>query len=151
MKGVMNIIALGCLALGCFNWASGDDRVQGTNMVALLASPDKFDGKVVSVLGFLVLDHQKHHAAAAFLFLHEEDANNILSNGFQVVPNEQMIRDEEKIDRMYILLTGTVKLVPTEGDSRALVLKDIRSCRVWSDPKHPLGMRENETRPTDNK
>ncbi|HYM74911.1 MAG TPA: hypothetical protein VE377_02945 [Candidatus Dormibacteraeota bacterium] len=142
-KRIINLILLASLALSCQS-AFGQGEGRGVNIIALLANPEKFDGKVVSVLGFLTIDHQKSHAAIGFLFLHEEDAKHLLSNGLQVVPSEQMIRDEEKIDRMYVIVTGTLRAVPGTGDSHALVMKDVKSCRVWSDPKRPVGLGEGK-------
>jgi hypothetical protein len=104
-------------------------------LIALLANPERFDGKQVTVIGYLALDHQKKHAATAVLLLHEEDAKNLLPNGVEVVPSEQMVRDEEKIKGMYVMMTGTARLVHTTNE---IVIKDVRACKVWSDPRRPL-------------
>jgi hypothetical protein len=104
-------------------------------LIPLLANPERFDGKQVTLIGYLALDHQKKHAATAFLLLHEEDAENLLLNGVEVVPSQQMVRDEEKINGMYVMMTGTVRLVP---GSNGIVIKDVRDCKVWSDPRRPV-------------
>ncbi len=78
------------------------------------------------VIGFLSIERHPKHAASAILYLHEEDANNLLPNGIVVVPSEQMTREREKIDKMYVILTGTVRVVPAEGPEGAhvVVIKD---------------------------
>ncbi|MGH9740813.1 MAG: hypothetical protein ACRD51_00520 [Candidatus Acidiferrum sp.] len=49
-----------------------------------------------------------------------------------------MQRDLEKIDRMYIILTGSVHGFLQVGGSKDAVIKDIKDYRVWSDPNHPI-------------
>jgi hypothetical protein len=134
-------LALFCLYVaGCLvsEQAVRAQEKSSFGLIALLADPARFDGKQVTVIGYLALDRQKKHAPTAFLFLHEEDAKNLLPNAVQVAPSEQMVRDEEKINGMYVLLTGIVHLVPSETESHAFVIKDIRSCKVWSDPRRPI-------------
>ena len=101
-------------------------------LITLLANPDKFDGKQITVIGYLVLDRQKKHIPGAFLFLHEEDAKNLLPNSAQVIPSEQMLRDAEKIDGLYVLITGVVHA------KDAVIIRDVQTCKAWSDPRRPL-------------
>ena len=70
---VFALAAIVCLFSAPFVY--GQDKSISVNMVELLANPEKFDGQVVTVFGFLTMDHQKHHPMmGAFLSLHEEDA-----------------------------------------------------------------------------
>jgi 3-mercaptopyruvate sulfurtransferase SseA len=103
-----------------------------SGLIALLANPEKFDGKQITVFGYLVIDRQKKHIPEAFLFLHEEDANNLLPNSVQVLPSEQMLRDAEKINGMYVMMTGVAHY------KTVIVIKDVRSCKVISDPRRPI-------------
>lgn len=103
-----------------------------SGLIALLANPEKFDGKQITVFGYLVIDRQKKHAPEAFLFLHEEDANNLLPNSVQVLPSEQMLRDAEKINRMYVMMTGVAHY------KTVIVISDVRTCKVISDPRRPI-------------
>ena len=104
-------------------------------LITVLANPDKFDGKQITVAGYLVLDRQKKHIPVAFLFLHEEDAKNLLPNSVQIIPSEQMLREAEKIDGMYVMITGVV-----HAKDSAIIIKDVRGCKAWSDPRRPLGL-----------
>jgi hypothetical protein len=101
-------------------------------LIALLANPEKFDGKEITVLGYLLIDRQKKHIPEASLFLHEEDANNLLPNSVKVLPSEQMLRDEEKINGMYVMLTGVAH---SKG---VIIINNVRSCKAWSDPRRPI-------------
>jgi len=116
----------------------GQERPVPVRLTDLLANPEKFDGKLISVRGFFLVSGGHHDMVSYFLCLSREDAENDLGNSIMVVPNEQMQKDLEKIDRMYVVLTGSVHGFPQVGGSKDAVLKDIRDYRVWSDPKHPI-------------
>ena len=151
MKYLLVIVLAGSVLAGPGGF--GDDRAIPVSLIQLLANPDKFDGKLVTVQGFLNLEHEKHHGARGFLFLHPEDANHLLgSNAADVVPSEQMLRDQEKIDGMYVTMTGLLQAVPGASGSYGVVIKGVRSCLAWSDPRRPIGLkREDEIRDADKK
>jgi hypothetical protein len=121
--------------------SNAQDRAAVISVVGLLGNPEKFDAKLVMVQGFLQIEDQPRHRLQTSLYLHEEDAKNLLgSNAILVIPSEQMLRDKEKIDRMYVILTGTVHVVRATNDAETVVLKEIRNCRVWSNPNRPIGL-----------
>lgn len=144
------LAAVSVLLLACRPGVS-QAQAAGVNMIVLLSNPEKFDGKIVELRGFLSLDHQVHHAPMAFLFLHEEDANNLLGNSILVLPSEQMVSDEEKINRMYVVVTGLVQVVHGRGNSYGLEMKDVRSCRLWSNPRRPIGLGVHQAPAADQK
>jgi hypothetical protein len=82
-----------------------------------------------------------HDMTAHVLYLHKEDGDNLLDSSVLIVQSEQMIRDQEKIDRMYVTLTGTFRAVRTANDSYAPQISDIQVCTPWSDPNHPIGLK----------
>jgi hypothetical protein len=120
--------------------ASGQDRPSPVSLIQLVANAEKFDNRLVTVQGFLRITHERKHAARANLYLHEEDAKNLLNNDVLVIATEQMLRDGEKIDRKYVLLTGMVLAVHGAGETsnEAVIIKDVRTCLPWSDPNHPI-------------
>ena len=77
---------------------------------------------------------------AVFLFLSQEDANHKLDNSVLVEPNEQIVRDWEKLDGMYVIVTG-VGRTDKVADNPSLVNVAIvaRECSVWSNPSRPVG------------
>jgi hypothetical protein len=109
--------------------------------------PGKFNGKAVLVRGFLLIT--PHDVVSYTLFLHKEDAENNLGNSVDVVPNEQMKRDQEKIDRVYVQITGTVRSIHISGtaDSYVLSIRAVKSCNVWSDPNHPIALKLLDKKP----
>jgi len=115
------------------------DQSIPVSLVQLIATPEKFDGKVVTVRGYLEYVGARHDISAHFLYLNREDAENQLGNAVLVVASEQMRRDEEKINRMYVTVIGTSHTVRASNGSSATAIKDVQSCTVWSDPKRPKG------------
>jgi len=116
------------------------NTAQHTNLVQLLATPEKFDGALVTVRGFLVMGDHRDLVAHA-LYLSKDDADNLIGNSVLVVANDQMRRDEEKIDRMYVVLTGRFRVVRGADKSYIGALKDIVDCQVWSDPNRPIALK----------
>lgn len=114
-------------------------RVIGASVIELMANPQKFDKQVVDVTAYLVIEHQQRHAPQATLWLHQEDAKNLLPNGLAVVPNGEMLKDVETINNMYVRLRGTFHATSTVGGGFALSIKDVQSCSVWSNPQRPVG------------
>jgi len=118
------------------------ERPSPVSLVRLIANPQEFDGKSVLVRGFFLAVTQPHDISAYFLFLHKEDAENNLGNDIEVVASENMIKDLEKLDRMYVQLIGTLHAVRISGtDAYALSMRDITSYVVWSDPNHPIALK----------
>ena len=143
MKSLICLFLLWSLIAGP---ALGQDCPIPVSLIELIASPEKFDSKLVTVQGFLRIGHEKKHAAEAILYLHEEDAKNLLgSNSVLVLPSEQMLQDIEKIDREYVMLTGFFHVVRAVGDDLHTpgLIKDVRNCATWSDPKRPIGEQRN--------
>jgi hypothetical protein len=87
-----------CYLHGPFAAQLGAGRTN--HLIQLVASPEKFNGKLVLVRGFLLIAGRPHDVVGYILYLHKEDAENNLGNSVVIVPSEQMKRDQEKIDRM---------------------------------------------------
>jgi hypothetical protein len=97
--------------------APGQDRPKPTTLIELLANPEKFDGSTVTVRGYFMAVGGEHDISAYFLYLSREDAENLLGDAVVVVPTEQMRRDKEKLDRMFVMLSGRFRAVPTADKS----------------------------------
>lgn len=123
----------------------GQDRPRPVSLIQLIATPEKFDGKKVSIIGFLTLgEHPEFFGQQPMLFLHEEDAKNILrANALWVVPNDQMRQDREKINQEYVIVTGRFRAASgvDPGAYQGGTITDVQSCEFWSDPRHPLGVK----------
>ena len=114
-------------------------HAKSVNLIQIIATPQKFDQSLVRVRGYLVAVGGNGDIEGWFLYLDREDASNLLGNEIAVVPTEQMRRDKEKLNHMYVLLSGVFHAVPAADGSYGGVVKDVQSCTVWSDPAHPIG------------
>lgn len=117
---------------------AGSEHPAEVSLVQLLASPGPFEGRLVMVKGYLRIGREPHHPPETTLFLDREDAENLLDNAVPVQPTDAMLRDSEKYDRMYVLLTGRVRVSGSDTPPRVALL-EATSCVVWSDPGRPLG------------
>jgi hypothetical protein len=143
MRRFLRLISIGLVFLLTAPHFLAQDRPMGVSLVQLIATPEKFDGKTVTVRGYLVSVGGRGDIGAHFLYLNREDAENMLGNAVVVVASDQMRRDEEKVNRMYVTLVGTSHAVLSSNGSSATTIKEIQSCKVWSDPKRPIGERGN--------
>jgi hypothetical protein len=71
-------------------------------LVQLIANPEKFDGKLVRVIGFLRLEFEGN-----VLYLHREDYDHaIFGNGIWVDVTPEMTKHREVLQMHYVLLEG---------------------------------------------
>ena len=71
-------------------------------LVRLIANPEKFDGKLIRVIGFLRLEFEGN-----VLYLHREDYDHaILGNGIWVDVTPEMMKQNESLNLSYVLLEG---------------------------------------------
>ena len=80
--------------------AADGEMPQDVSIIQLLATPEKFDGKLVRVIGFLCLAFE-----GDAVYLHREDFDHGLTqNALWVdVPEKR----DESLSRKYVLLEGT--------------------------------------------
>ena len=132
------LVALVMLSLACV--CSSETTTAPTSppvvsVVQLIATPEKFDGKLISVIGFLRLEHEGY-----LLYLGKEDYDNVvLANALWVDATEEMGKNREKLELKYVKIVGTFR---AGHENRNLFsaggITDIRNCQFWSDPAHPL-------------
>lgn len=79
--------------------AASDEMPVDVGMVRLLACPEKFDGKVVRVVGFLAWEFE-----ADSLYLHREDLENGTGNVLWIHRPEKA---DEKLSGHYVQVIGT--------------------------------------------
>ena len=131
-------------------FAIDQSRPRIVSEIQLIANPDGFDGSLVTVTGFLILgEHPEFVNQEPFLYLHEEDAKNLLvENAVRVVASRQMQDDREKLDHMYVTLTGVFRVSHAKGpdSTHKGTVTEVQRCRVWSNPSHPIGVSEDKTK-----
>jgi hypothetical protein len=97
-------------------------------VINLIATPERYDGKVISVIGFLSIDPEDPR-----LFLSEEDyQRNIMNNGIFVDAIKEVQKGIEQKDLHYVVITGVFKLkgLPLHypGGAGDAGITDIRQC-----------------------
>jgi hypothetical protein len=102
-------------------------------LIQLIANPEKFDGKLIRVIGFLRLEFEGN-----VLYLHREDYENaILGNGIWVDVTPALSKQSAKLNMSYVLLEG----IFSSGDRGHMgmwsgAIKQIRRAEVWIPAKH---------------
>ena len=82
-----------------------ESPVTTTSLVKLIATPDKFDGRRIIVMGFMNVEFEGNA-----VYLHKDDfENNLFSNGLWIDLTEQQKReiDSLNLNKNYVLLEGT--------------------------------------------
>jgi YD repeat-containing protein len=104
------------------------------SVIQLIASPEKFDGKLISVAGYLRLENE-----AYLLYLHKEDYDNvILENALWVDPTGEMLTNREKLEFNFVTIVGTFHTGNYHKNNFSTGgLTDIKKCTFLSDPAHP--------------
>ncbi|MFZ0639837.1 MAG: hypothetical protein WA020_10450 [Candidatus Acidiferrales bacterium] len=107
-------------------------------MVELFGAPDHFNGKLVTIIGYLVIGGQNVNADST-LSLDREDYENQIGNGVGVVPSPEMLRDRKELTGMYVRITGVI-VTRERPRGRMLGIGNITECTIWSNPEHPRAL-----------
>lgn len=103
--------------------------IQNISMIQLIANPEKFDGKTVSVVGFLGIEPENER-----LYLTEEDHQRIFAhNGLWVDLPSLTGKEQEELDRHYVQIVGTFKQGGRFPYAAGGGLTDIKRCWRWPD------------------
>lgn len=104
------------------------------SLVQLITNPERYDGKLVSVVGYLSFGSEGDG-----LYLHKEDYDNgINADGLTVDRTKQMLKDREKLYDNYVLIVGMFRrqALPAIYVSTGRIT-DVKRCELWSQPDHP--------------
>lgn len=115
-----------------------NEQIEYVSILQLVVTPERFDGKLVWVIGYLSLNKERNE-----LYIGPADeANGILENGVSVMRTRQLDEKRDELNLKYVKIVGRFKLNSqsktrfghfTNGD-----LAEIQSCELWSDPEHPF-------------
>ena len=124
------------LALTCCSVSSPAENPQVVSLVQLIATPERFDGKLVTVIGFFQLDEEGEGDS---LYLHHEDSRHALTrNRVIVARNSAVTYQKLQLNGNYVLVTGRFRAARPKDDSVGKVI-DITRCMVWSNSDDPRG------------
>ncbi|MGI8527151.1 MAG: hypothetical protein ACR2K5_13415 [Pseudolabrys sp.] len=82
--------------------AYADDTAIKISMVALIAAPQKLDGKLISTAGFLRLEFE----GDSIYFNREDSKNRIEKNGLWITTNEEINARRNELNDKYVLIEG---------------------------------------------
>jgi hypothetical protein len=106
LKRFLTICAVGlfgCVLLAAFLAAQNGQDPTGISLIQLISKPDRYDGKVVRLEGFLRLEFEGNA-----LYLHQEDDDHMLTkNAIWVDASADMIKRRNDLNKKYVLLEGT--------------------------------------------
>lgn len=107
------------------------------SIIQLIANPEKYDGKTITVIGFMTVAFESD-----MLYLsHEDFQHAILPNALWFERNPQIMADSEKLDMNYVEVVGTFTTSPLGfGLARpgAGGIKNVSSAVLQSELKHPI-------------
>ncbi len=120
----------------------GPHDPQLVSLLQLICNPEKYDGKLISVVGFLHLER-----GGDLLYHSEEDyKHGIAENAVWIERTDQMSGDNSGVDLKYVRIVGVFR--PHRTLWRAAgTIGEIRRIVVWSDPREPRRFINRRTRP----
>lgn len=125
----VKLIVLFCLLFSAISISTAKDE-QPTNvtMVAVIANPAQFNGKLIRVIGFLRMEFE-----GDVLYLHREDYEHaILGDGVWVDVTPQMNIQKKTLNMHYVLIEGVFS--STEHGHMGMwsgTIRNISRAQVW--------------------
>jgi hypothetical protein len=107
---------------------SGDREPTEIGMVALLASPERYDGKFIRTIGFMCIEFEGNA-----LYLHEEDfRHGIRKNSLALHLSESQRKQFKGLSLKYVLIEGKVAASAVErADMWAGGIENVTRLEVW--------------------
>lgn len=118
----------------CAGPTSPAPQARMVSMIQLISNPEKYDGKVVTVIGFMRIGIE----ADSLYLSHEDDQHGILADALWFERNPKIMEQSEILDMNYVLLTGVFVAKPISYDPAAAGgITGITRAERWSELKHP--------------
>ncbi len=129
----MKLIVLACMIATLLVTPIQAQQPTDVTLVQLIANPEKFDGKLIRVIGFLRLEFE-----GDVLYLHREDYENaILGNGIWVTVTPAITKQRATLNMNYVLLEGVFSSSERgHMDMWSGTIKQIRRFELWAAAKH---------------
>lgn len=122
--------------VGYFPKGGGDIDADDVSLVQLIASPVKYDGKIVRITGFLHLEFEGN-----VIYLHAEDFQfSLTKNGIWIdVPRDMTKEQMKAVNDQYVICTArfNAKMLGHMGMKSGEVT-DVSRLQVWSPHPRPL-------------
>lgn len=141
MKKKLKVIVVCYLLCAFAVEGQNSQKALKLSLLQLIAVPEKFDQKLVSVQGFLEMSRE-----GDLLYLGREDSENMIShNAIWVRRTEQTGRNRATLNESYVTVVGKFDANFKEhwGDPTGGI-SDVEDVKVWSNPEHPISQRIKE-------
>ena len=123
LAGIITLLFTTCTVIG---QGVVDRNPKDVSLVQLIATPERYDGKRVMVIGYLRLEFEGNA-----LYLHSEDyRHSILHNRIRIRASSDMEKNSRKINNHYVLMVAVFD-APHEDDNESGTLRDISRCVKW--------------------
>lgn len=134
MKVLRLTVALTCALVSRVGAQVGPDSarqaITTVSLLQLIATPERFDGRRVRVMGFLHLELEGNA-----LYVHREDLDaNLVANAIGIVPSPAVTAQRKRLDDRYVLVEGTFQASASDTDMGAGALRDVTWIDRW--PSH---------------
>ena len=97
------------------------------SLIRLIATPEKYDGEPVDVIGFLRLEFEGNR-----LYLHEDDYKyNITENAVRIGVTKKQRPEFENKNMHYVIVVGTFKAGKRGTSNPNGTIVDIANVEVW--------------------
>ena len=110
-------------------WAQvqkGADLPTGVSLVQLIASPEKYNGRRVMLIGVLALDNE----GDAVYLSHEDYSHAMRYNRVRIERNKAVSTDCGQADGSYVVVAGEFEAPGLTEDSTGRI-KNISRCSLW--------------------
>jgi hypothetical protein len=129
----MKLVAVVCIIATLLVAPIQAQQPTDVTLVQLIANPEKFDGRLVRVIGFLRLEFEGN-----VLYLHREDYENaILGDGIWVDVTPSITKQSATLNTNYVLLEGVFS-ARDRGHMGMWsgTIKQIRRAELWPFHNH---------------
>jgi len=115
---------------GYLSKAAKPATTETVSILQLIASPERYDGRRVQLVGFLRLEFEGNA-----IYLHREDyERSILPNALSIeLPNDMTKQQVEAVNMQYVICLGTFVAAPRgrRVGMESGTIKDVMRLQVW--------------------
>jgi hypothetical protein len=136
-------LAILCILFAFIAGITGSQQEHGArlSLVQLIANPERYDGKLVNVTGFLTMNEE-----GTTLWYHETDFDHALTeNALSIDRTKDMNANRERLEFNYVLIVGTFR-----DEKRSLRysqtgrITNITRFELWSQLSSPRNKSQRE-------
>ncbi len=106
-------------------------QVTPASLIQLISSPEKFDGKTISVIGVVRLEFEGNR-----LYLSRSDyQNRVDDNGIWIRPSKQMWDGRAEVDSEYVHIVGIFEAHAADQSHQGSGIREIKRWDLWPPPE----------------